>query len=359
LQASPEFRLAIECCRSSFAGAAGKPIDRPAIEFDWSLFLQIIAFHRIEGLAWNTLSGADFSIPRDIEDQISTAATSIAADSLRAVAESAALREDFAAASVPLLFLKGLTLGSLAYGKAALKAAVDIDLLIDPDNLESAASVLRKRGYNLIVPANGMPLEAWHRRSKESVWAKGRPQFQIDLHTRAAENPLLIPEIVTRSSSQLVDVGAGQRLATLAVDDLFAYLSVHGGTSTWFRLKWISDFAGLLSSKEPSEVHRLYRRSQELGAGRAAAQGLLLADLLFDTLAGNVALREELKQDRVTRLLVRTALGLLTRVPTEPTERLFGTLPLHVAPIFLMPGWRYKASALSGQVGWLMNRFVS
>ena len=89
------------------------------------------------------------------------------------------------------------------------------------------------------------------------------------------------------------------------------------------------------------------------------AQGLLLADRLFETLAKNPELRAELQRDRTTRRLVEISFSLLARRPREPTEHMLGTLPLHLAPFLLMPGWRYKASELVGQVGKMTSQFVA
>jgi len=359
LRESAEFRLAVECCRDSFDGWTGEPATPSHNRFDWQSFLDLVSFHRVEGFVWNALSNRDFSIPRDIRAQLSVAASTIAADNLKATVECATLRDGLAEVGVPLLFLKGLTLASLAYGRPALKAAVDIDVLIDLVDLEAAADLLREHGYRVTIPRSEQALRTWHRRSRESVWVREQPFSQIDLHTRVADNPLLIPGISVRSSSQIVDVGSGQRLPTLATEELFAYLAVHGGTSSWFRLKWVSDFAGLIHSKKPAEIEKLYRRSQEQGAGRAAAQGLLLADRLFETLAKNPELRAELQRDRATRRLVEISFSLLARRPREPTEHMLGTLPLHLAPFLLMPGWRYKASELVGQVGKMTSQFVA
>jgi hypothetical protein len=42
------------------------------------------------------------------------------------------------AAGLPFLFVKGLTLAALAYDNIATKSAVDIDLLVPPDDLATA-----------------------------------------------------------------------------------------------------------------------------------------------------------------------------------------------------------------------------
>jgi hypothetical protein len=350
-----EFRLALDCCRRSFASGAIEPIAPPPT-IDWAKFLRLIRFHRVEGLAWNALSGVE--IPRETRTALAEAASAIAVQNLQAGAECGSLLERFEAARVPLLFLKGLTLGALAYGNPAIKSAIDVDLLIEPNDLGKAVDLLRSAGYELIapnIPATGEGLHGWHAAWKESVWAKASPRVQIDLHTRTTDNVRLAPTIDVHSAHQHVEVAAGIHLPTLATDELFAYLAVHGASSAWFRLKWISDFAALVHGRAGEEIVRLYRRSQDLGAGRATGQALLLADSLFDTLQSAPDLRAQLMSDRATRWLYHAAVRLVTGAPREPTATRGGTLMIHWTQFLLLPGLGYKLSELRRQVSRLVS----
>jgi hypothetical protein len=348
---SNEFSLAVECCRWNFTGGSSDAIAELTYYIDWGRFARLVQFHRIQGLAWTGVCGA--AIPQATAASLGRDAQAIAAESLRATVASRSLLGAFETAGTPLLFLKGLTLGALAYGNPALKSAIDIDLLIDPNQLGKAAAVLRECDFRLVTPRESVgdrTLLNWHRPWKESVWAKASPPLQLDLHTRLADNPRLIPCVGVHSPRQLVEIGNGIRLPTLATDELFAYLAVHGASSAWFRLKWIADFAGFIHRWGRTNVETLYRRSQELGAGRAAGQALLLAHELFGSLSDGPALADELRRDRVTVRLFRTALRLLTGEPAEPTERRWGTLPIHATQFGLLPGLRYNLTELSSQL---------
>lgn len=349
----PEFRLAVECCRWSFTGGGTDAIADLAEQVDWPRTLQIARFNRVDGLLFVGLSAAGALRRERVLDSLAGQARLIAEESLRAGAASRQLAEAFGSDGVALLFIKGVTLGALAYGNPALKSAIDIDMLIDPVDLREATRLLRNCGFELVAPktSDGSgKLEKWHRHWKESVWASASPPLQLDLHTRLADNPQLIPTIDVHSPREVVDVGNGIQLPTLATEELFAYLAVHGASSAWFRLKWISDFAGFLHRSGPAPLRALYRRSQELGAGRAAGQALLLADALFRSLEGESALREELLGDKATIRLFHTALRLVSGEAEEPTERRWGTWPIHRSQFDLLPGAGFKLSELSGQL---------
>jgi hypothetical protein len=349
---SAEFALLVDICASAFPGA------RPTIatdgEIDWSLFLKLTCFHRVQGLVWRGLSKANTRVPDEVSEAIATEAANIATANLRAAVESQQLLASFESAGMAPLFVKGLTLGALAYGDPAIKSGVDIDLLVRDDELEQAAELLQRRGYRLVEPAGPYQAERlrkWHGPAKESTWVRDDPVSLVDLHSRLSDHPRLIPAIGSNSTPRIVEVSKGIRLPTLPEDELFAYLCVHGASSAWFRLKWITDLAALLDSSKPLEIDRLYERSQELGAARAADQALLLADRLYDTLVGDRELRESLLTDSRSRWLCNAALHQLAgaREPVEPTARRWGTARIHLTQFFLVRGLAFKASELVRQ----------
>ncbi|HYD38273.1 MAG TPA: nucleotidyltransferase family protein, partial [Allosphingosinicella sp.] len=247
-----------------------------------------------------------------------------------------------------------VALGALVYGSVGPKMGWDIDLLVPPSAVEAAATVLEAAGYRLDLPSGPRARErlaAFHRHWKESVWKSADGALTVELHTRLADNPALLPEVGCDSPVRRVEVAKGRFLPTLGGDELFAYLSVHGASSAWFRLKWIADVAALLSSLPPAAIERLYRRSQQLGAGRAAGQALLLCERLFATPLPP-ALAAELAADRTNRWLLAVALRKLAgrTLATELHDTRFGTVSIHLMQLALLPGLGFKLGELGRQL---------
>ena len=344
-----ELALIACACRASFAEG------EPSADFDvrgniqWDRLIALARFHRVEGIVWNWLTASGAATPGSVLHELSSDAAAIASRNLRAAAECRDLQSDFRSAEIPLLFLKGLAVGAIAYRNAALKSAIDIDILVDPANLPEAAELLRSRAYSVVIPGNPKAVDAWHGRSKETVWVSGTTGLQIDLHTHVADTPRLIPTIDVHSPRQSVAIRPDISLDTFADDELFAYLAVHGAWAAWYRLKWIADFAGFVDGRSPDDLERLYQRSLELGAGRATGQGLLLADRLFGTLRSTGELRERLERDRTTSSLAKAAFRILADEKGEPTERRLGTLKIHYLELLLVPGPTYKMSEIARQ----------
>jgi len=308
-------------------------------------------FHRVQGLVWNALWSAGAELPAESAHALSADAQDIAAVNLRIAAEGGALRAAFDRAGLRCLFVKGLTLGALAYSKPMLKMAWDIDLLVAEADVSRAAAELAARGYRRTIPSPTVDLARWHARHKESVWSRPDERLHVELHTRLADNRRLIPGIGVDSPHRDVAVAEGIALPTLAPDELFAYLCVHGASSLWFRLKWISDLAGLIDRLTDVELEQLYARSQELGAGRAAGQALLLADRLFGTL-GDSRLGDRLAADAAISRLAAAAFRTTPRraEPREPTAIPLGTWRIHWTQLLLLPGARFALGEAARQL---------
>lgn len=347
-RATPELQLLIDCCKAAFRKSSPRPSAGDGL--NWQRVVRLARFHRVSGLVWHQVRKLEGTLPAEAESALSSDAAAVAELNLRGAAQSRELLRDLDASEIPARFIKGLTLGQLAYRNILLKAGIDIDLLVNPEHISAAAEILRKRGYILSIPAEATAggLERWHRSHKESLWIKPGSQLQIDLHSRLSDNPDLISSIGMRSPTQLVQVCNGVVLPTLAEEELLTYLAVHGASTAWFRLKWISDFAALMDGRSPTEILQFYERSQELGAGRASAQALLLADELFETLRECQSLRNSLLRQPANRRLFRLAMSQLSAEadPVEPTSTFLGTMPLHRSKLLLAPGLRSKISEM-------------
>ena len=326
----------VACCKSLFRPATRNAIAEQAGTVDFTRLTSLARRHRVEGIVWSALRSAGIETGTPAIGPLADAARVISKQGLRAAAESARLQSAFAAAGIDLLFLKGLSVGQLAFDNAFVKMSWDIDLLVSRADVGAAADLLKRLGYRCEWPGERADLARWHVANKESVWRSGDGLHHVELHSRLADNEELVPIIGMASPRQMVAIAPGIALPTLATDELFAYLSVHGASSAWFRLKWVADFAGLLRRRDGHEIERLYRRSLALGAARAAAQALMVADALFG-LPMPPALRGELERSAANRWLAAAALRELA-APRAPTERRMGTAMIHLTQMLLKPG---------------------
>ena len=188
------------------------------------------------------------------------------------------------AAGISNLVLKGAAVEMFAYGQLGRKDAWDIDLLVSPRDVESAREILEDTGYTLVQPENLSPAQfkTFVELARECEFSHRENGITVELHWGLADGPVLLPDMSVASPSQLVTVTDTLRLRTLAPEELFAYLCVHGAMHGWSRLKWLADLAALLAAESPDSVEHLYRRSRALGVGLCSAQALLLCEQLLE-----------------------------------------------------------------------------
>ena len=339
----PEFALAAACCRWPPSAEREDAVRAAAAAIgDWGVVLRTARRHRVEGLVHDGLRQAGVAPSSPVAKQLATAAAAIARDNLRFTAEAARLDRLLREAGVDFLFLKGVTLNLLAYGTLALKRAIDIDMVVDPARYEAAIAAVEAAGYRCIQPREGAShaeIVAWAKRTKHSMWTNG--PILLELHTAFVDSERMLGAVGVQSPRQAVRLSGGIVLPTLARDELFAYLAVHGATHAWSRLKWLADIAAF-AAREPEAVETLYRRSVALGAGRSGGQALLLAHNLL-ALKLPEPLLAELRGDRAIRYLARVAVDAMVGAgDRELDDLMLGTAAIHLSHLRLKKGLGFK-----------------
>ena len=158
------------------------------------------------------------------------------------------------------------------------------------------------------------------------------------------DNPLLLEGVDARSATQRVPLSGGVSVRTLAGDDLFAYLCVHGAQHAWSRLKWLADLNALVAANA-ADIAPLYRHAQKIGAGLCAGQALLLCRRLL-ALSLPAALADEIEADKRVQRLAAIAVAAMTarRTETEADAGFLGVTRSVGTQFLLGQGWRFYAA---------------
>lgn len=311
---SPDFLLTAACCHwpQSEKGAAAIRAAARNIK-DWDRFLHVVKRHRVAGLIAQALRCAGIALPPPKAQVLATFVDRVSRYDLRLASETVRLQGLFATAGIPVVVLKGPTLERLVYGRLVAMQTRDIDLLVPPECAEAAVQILERDGYILFFPANrlsGFQRRALVRYAREVELVDPRKKSQVELQWRAADNPLLLDGVDARAATQTISLSDSAAVRTLALDDLFAYLCVHGARHSWSRLKWLAELNALLVSTN-ADIEHLYRHARRIGAGLCAAQGLLLCRQLLG-LKLPTALVHELQTNKRHRKLVDIAVMAMT-----------------------------------------------
>jgi hypothetical protein len=319
---APEFLLMAACCRwppSEYGDAAVRTA--AADVSDWNDFLWWVNRQRVAGLAHNALSRVATAIPPGIAQDLAAQAQRINRRNLRFAAETVRLQRLLETEKIPSIVLKGAALAQLAYGSLKLKHARDIDLLVPPERAEAAMQILERDGYTFCFPArqpNGRQRRALVRYAREAEFEHPGRGLRLELQWRVSDNPYLLKGIDAHSATQNVMFADGIGVRSLPRDDLFAYLCLHGSRHAWSRLKWLADANALLATGSDTDIERIYRHAQRLGAGLCAGQALLLCRRQLG-LRLPPGLADEIAASRKIENLASIAISMMsaTEVPTE------------------------------------------
>jgi hypothetical protein len=150
--------------------------------------------------------------------------------------------------------------------------------------------------------------------------------------------------------SRAVPLATTEGLPTLGEEDLFTYLCMHGALHWWSRLKWLADLNAILATVPDSGIEDLLRAAELRGAGRAAAQALLLCRRVLATPLPD-RLMARLAKGATMRWLEATALNAINagQGEHEPHRKRLGTTRGSLSTILLCPSWRYRLAELGVQ----------
>jgi len=352
---SPEFQLIAACAIWPPSDRRTQAIEAAASErINWPRFLRITKRQQVVGLVHEGLNRMQLQVPPEIALELGVEAVRLARENLMTTREALRLQSLFDDADVPVLFLKGASLALLAFGNLGLRTGKDIDLLVSLEQLTAATALMERAGYIRTDPSPNiseahvgliMPLR------KDFGFVHQATGTRAELHWRLFVNPHALDTSSVRAESQIVPITGTMGLRTLAKEDLFAYICMHGALHFWNRLKWLADINAFLASMPNDAVESLFRAAEARGAGRAAAQALLLCRMLFQTPLPPL-LRVTSNNSVTMRWLVATALSAMTTGQGEDDlhDVRFGTTRGSVSTILLSRSWRYRLAELGIQM---------
>lgn len=207
---------------------------------------------------------------------------------LRQTALLARVMPALEAAGVRALVLKGLPLSAQLYGRADLRSAVDIDLLVAPDSAAPAHAVLMAAGCR---PASGAAVESPSGMEKDAgyVGPHGEP---VELHWRLTRNRHLLPwdfEDLWAEASAVPPVALGHDLSvrTLPPERQAVYVALHGAQHGWQRARWLVDAA--LCLRTPGLLAQAMGRARRDGLEHVVAHARAAARHAFGAAADPAA----------------------------------------------------------------------
>jgi hypothetical protein len=246
---------------------------------DWDSLLNLAQSHRMLPALYIGLAHVGPVIPQSVRERLRAEYECNVFHCLASAAELLDLLGSFNQAGIPAMPFKGIVLAASAYRDLTARPAGDLDLLIDPADLARAASLLVKRGYQLITPVHpdGMPvIDDTHEYVFER-YADGRVvelRWKLDLVYLKFRHDLGMNWVWRSRTTANV---AGSEVPNLSPEIALLVLCMHGSKHVWSRLIWICDVARLLASSRRFDWELTMHEAKRSGLWRSLALGVLLA----------------------------------------------------------------------------------
>jgi hypothetical protein len=289
---TPEFRLLLDCSliplasqESRYSARVAKlcsAADDEAIK--WDIFMGLVDRHRVPALVRTTLNRyASKYVPEAIVAQLKVRETQSRLQALRHACELAHLGKQFFRKDIELLPFKGPTLSVDLYGDPGLRHSKDLDVMVKTADLDRADQVMLEEGYKRTFPNfDPLPRQTRTLQSAYQHYEYLHPQrlVNVELHWRL---DLWTPEQISELWAQSLPMewcGAGFR----RLDEKMTLLLLcdHGSHHLWFRIKWLSDVAAMLSRLSGTNSALLIEMSERFDLRRSLAQATLLVHRLYE-----------------------------------------------------------------------------
>ena len=315
---TPEFRLLVACSwqppeadQTRTAGLIRQLCNEAPL--NWDAFLGLVRRHQVSGLVQKALQKAGTgNVPPAFAQSLNDLSGAEALRALRVAVESGRLCRAFAAEGLAMVPLKGVVLSWQLFGDPTVRQAGDVDLMIRPETLEAADSLLTQMGYRCQVPRASLARLRSH--GYECSYWNEFTRLSVDLHWRH--------ELWTATQTGDLwehchsKVWSGTSIQCLQGDALLLFLCDHGAKHRWSRLKWLSDVATLLAKPRLapwSELLALAKR-WDLEEPLAEAGWLLRClygiELPTELMGGDIASAKHASESIAAMLMTREELVL-------------------------------------------------
>lgn len=282
VRAASESRMSL-VCRFVVAAATlhlrrqQAPVEIPK-DLDWNEVTEFAEHHGLTPLlCWN-LRAYNLSVPKSSALEAHSRIAGAQAVKLSAVLVQ--VISDLSEHQIPVLAFKGPSLAAILYSNVTLRSYADLDFLFLPEDIKLARIVLQEKGWAAVEDIASIHEESFLRSQceigllrnetlLELQWALAPRFFSLDLPLEAMMRRAVTVEVI------------GVPVKTLAADDLFLALAVHGAKHLWSRLGWVVDIAALLGS-ESIDGSRIAGIALQCHLQRIVAVALLMAEKIGD-----------------------------------------------------------------------------
>lgn len=278
-----EFQLLLRCCTASLHNDTGAITDffekhHP----DWNQFLRLTQHHKLIPVINRTLSEIPEFIPPEIQSALEELSGRSLKRNMNLQSELLIIHRIFESVDLPFIPLKGPVMVKQLYGDFASRQTRDLDVMIQPEKLDSAISLLSKNGYILqdeYFIKNPEKRRFYMMRENHVRFRHPYKKIILELHWAVSRNFTSPSTDYWFKHAIPIDI-EGRKFRTFPEEDYFVILATHGIYHQYELLFWLYDIAHLLKISATGRKS-LTNHAMDLKCVSAATVSIALADNLF------------------------------------------------------------------------------
>jgi hypothetical protein len=279
-----ELQLLLACARvrpNQTDEAAVRKILDGAI--DWTVFARKALEHGLAEIAGYGLArAAPDRVPAEILDALHGVLDRARQRNQLLFDEFARLIEALAKAGISAIPIKGPVLALDAYGDIGLRVFSDFDFLVRDSDMASTVAILLAMGYERKDALSEAQIELIQRLQGQEALSHKTLGIGVEPHTRLTpiKMALDIDYAGLWRRAQRTDLG-GRTMLTLAPEDDFLMLAIHGGKEMWWNIKWTCDVGAFLGAHPKLDWTAIVERARAQGCLRMVLLAVALARKYF------------------------------------------------------------------------------
>jgi hypothetical protein len=277
---NPETDVVLTCARVELPEANSHQL-RALLELplDWGGVVALAARHGLLPLlALHLLGLAPDATPPAVRERLRSHRQAVALHNLGLAGELVRLLRLLDERGIPALPFKGPALAQFAYGNVALREFGDLDVLLRPDDVPRARSLLAGEGYRPQYALTAAQ-EAAYLRYLGQLPLEKSPRSVVELHASLAPRAFAFDLDLARMwPRRRVVTVSGQPIAAPGAEDLLLILCMHGAKHLWKNVGWICDVAELLRVQPQMDWDAVRPEARRLRCERLLRLGVYLAE---------------------------------------------------------------------------------
>jgi uncharacterized protein (TIGR03032 family) len=323
LPKAPEMQLLLACVQAHFTTVEEAFIRQLLdAEFDWTLFTRKAIDHGLGGMAGHMLNRlVPDSVPDDILIAFRVHNNRVRERNHLLFGEFKNVAAVLSKQGVDVIPLRAPILAFQAYDDPACREFSDIDFLVQDADLTATMTSLGKLGYERDPKLSDAQSEMTQRlEGRESIFNPSSG-ISLRLHTR------LIPlkmglgidysGLLRRTQRTTVN---GSAMVTLAPEDTFLLLVIHGGKDLWRRIIWACDVAAFIGSHPDLDWKTIIDRAASQGCLGSVLLAVTLARRYFKAAVPDAVIEAERVDSTVEPLAARVLASWIADDPAESSE---------------------------------------